>query len=83
MKDLLPLDRTTCIELNLDVLDPSFAKTTDAALQKIIREDCIQITEAEYKGKETFFMRAWQRICFDTYRVTLYLFTFYFKRQHG
>lgn len=71
------------IELNLDVLNASFAKMTDAALQKIIREDCIQITEAEYKGKQTFFIRAWQRICFYTYRVTLYLFTFYFKRQHG
>lgn len=71
------------IELNLDVLDAAFAKKTEAALQKIIREDCIQITETEYNGKETFFVRTWQRICFDTYRVILYLFTFYFKRRHG
>ncbi|SFP80771.1 cardiolipin synthase [Parafilimonas terrae] len=71
------------IELNLDVLDAPFAKKTETILQKIIREDCIQITEAEYDGKVTFFMRAWQRICFDTYRIILYLFTFYFKRRHG
>jgi cardiolipin synthase len=71
------------IELNLDVLNESFAKKTEAVLQKIIREDCIRITEAEYKTKETFFVRAWQRICFDTYRIILYLFTFYFKRRHG
>jgi cardiolipin synthase len=35
------------IELNLDVLNESFAKKTEAVLQKIIREDCIRITEAE------------------------------------
>jgi len=71
------------IELNVDVLDTSFAKKTEMVLQKIICEDCVQIMEAEYIGKETFLVRAWQRICFDTYRVVLYLFTFYFKRQHG
>lgn len=71
------------IELNLDVLDASFAKKTEAILQKIIHEDSIQITEAEYDGKETFLVRAWQRICFDTYRVILYLLTFYFRRRRG
>jgi cardiolipin synthase len=71
------------IELNLEVLDVSFAKKTEAALQKIIREDCIQVTQAEYDGKGTFLARAWQRICFDTYRVILYLFTFYFRRHSG
>jgi len=71
------------IELNLDVLNASFAKKTKKALQKIIDEDCIQITMIEYNKKETFFVRVWQRMCFDTYRVLLYLFTFYFKNRHG
>jgi cardiolipin synthase len=71
------------IELNLDVLDASFAKKTAEALQRIINEDCIQITEAEYNRKKTFFLRLWQRICFDSYRVILYVFTFYFKKRHG
>lgn len=71
------------IELNLDVLDAPFAKKTEKVLQKIIREDCIQITEAEYNGKTTFFMHAWRRFCFDIYRIILYLFTFYFKRRRG
>jgi cardiolipin synthase len=71
------------IELNLDVLDAPFAKKTETVLQKIIREDCVQITEAEYNGKVTFFMRAWQRLCYDIYRIILFLFTFYFKRRHG
>jgi cardiolipin synthase len=71
------------IELNLEVLDVSFAKKTEAALQKIIREDCIQVTQAEYDGKGTFLARAWQRICFDIYRIILYLFTFYFRRHSG
>ncbi|HEX5153395.1 MAG TPA: phospholipase D-like domain-containing protein [Parafilimonas sp.] len=71
------------IELNLDVMDAVFAKRTNATLDEIIRNECTQITEVMYSGKESFFVRAWQRICFDTYRVILYLFTFYFKRRHG
>ena len=71
------------IELNLDVLNTSFAKKTKKTMQKIIEEDCIQITSIEYNEKETFFVRVWQRICFDTYRVLFYLFTFYFKKRHG
>ena len=71
------------IELNLDVRDAAFAKKTETVLQKIMHDDCTRITEATYNGKETFFVRAWQRICFDTYRVILYLFTFYFKKHHG
>jgi cardiolipin synthase len=71
------------IELNLDVLDESFAKETEVILQKIIHDDCTQIKAGEYGVKETFFMRIWQRICYDIYRAILYLFTFYFKRRHG
>lgn len=71
------------IELNLDILNASFAIRTKKALQKIIDEDCMQITETQYNKKETFFARVWQRTCFDTYRIILYLFTFYFKRRHG
>jgi cardiolipin synthase len=71
------------IELNLDVLNTSFAKKTKKTLQKIIDEDCVQITSSEYDEKETFLVRVWQRMCFDAYRVLLYLFTFYFKRRHG
>lgn len=71
------------IELNLDVLDSFFAKRTEAILKKIIREDCIQITEAKFSDKRPFFIRLWQRICYNIYRVILYLFTFYFKRRRG
>ncbi|MGN6264424.1 MAG: phospholipase D-like domain-containing protein [Ginsengibacter sp.] len=71
------------IELNLDVLNTSFAKKTKKTLQKIIDEDCVQITSIQYDEKETFLVRVWQRMCFDTYRVLLYLFTFYFKKRHG
>jgi cardiolipin synthase len=71
------------IELNLDVMDTAFAKKTVTNLQKIICNECIEITQAAYKGNQTACMRAWQRMCFDTYRVILYLFTFYFKRRHG
>jgi cardiolipin synthase len=71
------------IELNLDVLDMTFAKETRTVLQKIIQEDCHQIKEAEYRVAGNVWTRAWQRICYDIYRLVLYLFTFYFKKQHG
>jgi len=71
------------IELNLDVLDVAFCKKTSATLHKIISQDCIQVTQLAYNRKETFFVRAWQRICYNVYRLLVYLFTFYFKKQHG
>jgi cardiolipin synthase len=71
------------IELNLDVMGEAFAKKTGTVLQKIIRDDCTQIKEADHKMKQTFFVRVWQRICHDIYRIILYLFTFYFKKKHG
>lgn len=71
------------IELNLDVSDEAFAKETKTILLKIIQEDCRQIKEAEYRLAGNVWTRAWQRICYDIYRLVLYLFTFYFKKQHG
>jgi cardiolipin synthase len=71
------------IELNFDVMDAPFAKKTETVLRKIIRDDCTQIKEADYKTKQTFFLRVWQRFCYDIYRTILYLFTFYFKKKHG
>ena len=71
------------IELNVDVMDTTFAKKTEASLQKVISSESIEITQAAYTKKQTVFVHAWQRICFDTYRIILYLFTFYFKRRHG
>jgi cardiolipin synthase len=71
------------IELNVDVMDEEFAKKTETILQKIIHHDCTQIKEAEYKIAATFFVRVWQRLCYDIYRIILYVFTFYFKRRHG
>ena len=71
------------IELNLDVLNKPFAKKAETALLEIIQNDCVQVTEASFDSGNGIFMLAWQRICYFIYRVTLYLFTFYFKRQHG
>ena len=71
------------IELNLDVLNKQFAEEAETALLRIIQNDCVQVTEAAFDLGNGIFMLAWQRICYLIYRVTLYLFTFYFKRQHG
>ena len=71
------------IELNLDVWNEKFAGKAEAALQQIINEDCVQVTEASFNTHNSFWMRSWERICYDIYRLTLYLFTFYFKKHHG
>lgn len=71
------------IELNLDILDIPFAKATRIILQKIIREDCRQIKEADHRVEGNVWTRARQRISYNIYRLLLYLFTFYFKKQHG
>jgi len=71
------------IELNLDVLNERFAEETEKILKKITKEDCVHITAETFSSNNNILMIAWQRICYDLYRLILYLFTFYFKRQHG
>jgi cardiolipin synthase len=71
------------VELNLDVLDEDFAKTTEVTLKKIIDEDCVRITESVFNTRNNYFMRAWQKMCYGIFRVVVYLFTFYFKKHHG
>ncbi len=71
------------IELNLDILNAKFARKTEAVLQRIIDEDCVQVTEATFNSRSSFLQRMWERTCYYIYRLTVYLFTFYFKKRHG
>ena len=71
------------IELNLDVLNKQFAKKTEHVLHQIIHEDCVRITEDVFNSQNNFLLRAWEWFCYRLYRIILYLFTFYFKKQHG
>jgi len=70
------------IELNLDVYDPTFATDLEKVLDKIIEEDCIQITGEVLQKKST----AWNRLIwwssYQTVKGLIYLFTFYFRKKN-
>jgi len=69
------------VELNLDVDNKHFAHTVESRLQTIITEDCLQITEEDYKKKMNIFRRIHQRMAYNFFRMALFLFTFYFRQQ--
>jgi cardiolipin synthase len=69
------------IELNLDVKDNNFAKHVCNNLQEIIHDDCIRITEDEYKIAYNIFERFLQYISYETVRLIFFLFTFYFRQR--
>ena len=69
------------VELNMDVYHEEFARDVDARLQRIITNECIQITEEVYRKKGTLWNRFIQRSSYDIFRIVLFLFTFYFKQR--
>ena len=69
------------VELNLAVEDTTFAGGVTAMLQKMIAEDCDQITEDQYVRHRGLLSRLMQKGAYEVIRVLLYLFTFYFKQR--
>jgi cardiolipin synthase len=69
------------IELNLDVHNPSFAKKVDEALEQIIRENCMQITEERLAKITTIFKRLVRWSSYQIIKLGFYLFTFYFREK--
>jgi len=69
------------IELNLDVHNPEFAKQAERNIEMIIKNDCKEITEKEYNSNATLLNRFLQRSAYDIFRLSLFLFTFYFKQR--
>ena len=69
------------IELNLDVNDAQFATQTNKELEKIIAEDCIQITEEHYRTNYNIFNRVVQRFSYELIRLVFFLFTFFYKQR--
>lgn len=69
------------IELNIDVQNKHFAKGVAHQLTTIINEDCKCITIPVYKNDTNLFSRILQRFAYDFFRLVLFLFTFYFRRQ--
>lgn len=69
------------IELNIDVNNPGFAGNLDDTMEKIIREDCVQITKENYDLHYGILNKIWERICYLFVRLLFYIFTFNFKQK--
>ncbi|MBX2966742.1 MAG: hypothetical protein KF845_11380 [Cyclobacteriaceae bacterium] len=69
------------VELNLDILDEDFAKDAEARLQRIIDNDCIQVTNENYSEKLTLWEKFLQRSAYDIFRFLLFIVTFYYKQR--
>ena len=71
------------IELNVDVLDESFARLAEEKLDATILKDCNRITEEEYRTQYNVFQRFFQWCSYLVIRGIFYVFTFYFRaRKH-
>ncbi|AXY75693.1 hypothetical protein D3H65_17660 [Paraflavitalea soli] len=69
------------IELNLDVNEENFARSMQTHIEEVIRQDCEQITEEDYRTRYNFLKRLFQHGCYQVVRVLFFLFTFYFKQR--
>jgi cardiolipin synthase len=63
------------VELNLDIGDASFAKSSEDRLVEIIDSACKLITEEDYKKQTGLLPRFFQFISYNLLRVALFLFT--------
>lgn len=69
------------VELNMDVDNVEFASSVRSRLERIIQQECIQVTEETYAIRNNFFQRMVQIISYEIVRLMIYLFTFYFKQR--
>lgn len=69
------------LELNLEVKDEEFAVSVDKELERIIRQDCIQITEKECRHFN-FIQKVSQYTAYTAIRFMYFIFTFYFKQKN-
>lgn len=68
------------IELNVDIRNRPFVGKVYDELETVINEQCDRITDEAYK-KTGIFMQLIHRLSYEFVRITLYLFTFYFKKE--
>lgn len=66
------------LEMNVDIRSQTFVQQTEEELQRIIREECIQILPHR---RHNVFMQLWEWTSYQSLRLLLFLFTFYFRRE--
>jgi cardiolipin synthase A/B len=69
------------LELNMDINNPKFAGMLDDTMEKIIQNDCVQVTEENFSSHNGIFSKAWELICYWFVRMLFYLFTINFKQR--
>ena len=69
------------IELNTDVKNDAFAATVKQQLTDIINHDCVRVNMETFNEKQQWYKRFLQFLSYEFLRLTLFLFTFYFKQR--
>jgi cardiolipin synthase len=69
------------VELNLDIQNEAFGRKTVSVLEEIIKKDCIEITPDRFKRTSNWLMLGWYWMSYETYRLILFIFTFYFRQR--
>ncbi|HMO61447.1 MAG TPA: phospholipase D-like domain-containing protein [Ferruginibacter sp.] len=68
------------VELNLDVHKPEFVQMVRQGLEKIIEEDCVQITADYHVQTKNIFKQLLRGLSYHAIRLIFYIFTFYYRR---
>jgi cardiolipin synthase A/B len=69
------------LELNIDVHNSKFAGMLDDTMEKIIQNDCLQVTKENFSSKNGIFNKIWELVCYWFVRLLFYLFTINFKQR--
>jgi cardiolipin synthase len=69
------------IELNIDVENIQFAKSTEDTLKNIIENDCERVRPIDVLKNQNTIKQILQWFSYQLFRIVLTLFTFYFKKK--
>ncbi|HYE53279.1 MAG TPA: phospholipase D-like domain-containing protein [Chitinophagaceae bacterium] len=69
------------IEANVDIMDPRFVSGAEEVLREIIRNDCVLVTPSRHGKTKNIVRQLLRWLAYQTIRVLLFMFTFYFKRK--
>jgi cardiolipin synthase len=69
------------IELNIDVENIQFAKSTEDTLKNIIENDCERVRPIDVLKNQNTIKQILQWFSYQLFRLVLTVFTFYFKRK--
>jgi cardiolipin synthase len=69
------------IELNLDVIDPTLARSTEVMIQSIVDQECKPIQLNGRRVTHNIFRRLARWLSYQFIRVSLFLLTFYYTKK--